>query len=72
MRCLRTSPRHVRPDRILHSGVSMPWPFPDLPNVVTMVSRYIQEGEPITYAYREWADGFARTRFSDKSWRSQS
>lgn len=37
--------------------MSNEWPFSIPPNVVTLVSRYILEGEPITFAYRGWEDG---------------
>ena len=37
--------------------MSANWPFPDPPNVATMVTRYILEGETITHAYRDWDDG---------------
>jgi hypothetical protein len=37
--------------------MSADWPFSDPPNVATMVSRYILEGEPIIFAYRDWEDG---------------
>ena len=33
------------------------WPFSVPPNVATMVSRYVLEGEAITCAYRDWEDG---------------
>ena len=37
--------------------MSTDWPFPDPPNVSTLISRYVLEGEPIIYAYRDWDDG---------------
>jgi hypothetical protein len=37
--------------------MSADWPFSEPQNVATLVSRYIFQGEPILYAYRDWDDG---------------
>ncbi|MGV3662400.1 MAG: hypothetical protein ACO1TE_19610 [Prosthecobacter sp.] len=33
------------------------WPFDNPPNVTTLTTRYVLEGEPICHAYRDWSDG---------------
>src|SRR4051794_25123370 len=37
--------------------MSNDWPFEDAPNTATIVSRYVFEGEPICFAYKDWEDG---------------
>lgn len=33
------------------------WPFHSPPNVATLTSRHVFQGEPICYVYRDWEDG---------------